>query len=58
MKTYEGVEVYLHHSWLRHQIEVSGQLHTPVALPPGERTPGTHWIRGRVGSKSGLDAKE
>jgi hypothetical protein len=36
MKTYGRVEVYLHHSLPRHYMEVSGQLHTPVALPSGE----------------------
>jgi hypothetical protein len=25
------------------------------ALPPGERTPGTHWIGGWVGPRAGLD---
>jgi hypothetical protein len=29
-------------------MEVSGQLHAPVALPPRERAPGTHWIGGSV----------
>jgi len=27
-------------------MEMSGQLHTLAALPPRERTPGTHWIEG------------
>jgi hypothetical protein len=27
-------------------MEVSCQLHTPAALPPGERAPGTHWLGG------------
>jgi len=34
---------------------VSSQLHAPTALPPKERTPGTHWIGGWVGPKTGLD---
>jgi len=25
------------------------------ALPPGERTPGTHWTGGRVDPRAGLD---
>jgi hypothetical protein len=33
---------------------VDGQLHTPVALPSGER-PGTHFTRGSVGPKARLD---
>jgi hypothetical protein len=39
-------------------MEVSGQLHAPTVLAPGEGTPGTHWIGGWVGSTSGLDAVE
>jgi hypothetical protein len=32
-----------------------GQLHAPAALPPEERTPGTHWIGGWVNPKAGPD---
>jgi hypothetical protein len=39
MKAYGGVEAYFHHSWPRYQMEVSGQLHTPAALPPGKEPP-------------------
>jgi hypothetical protein len=35
-------------------LEVSGQLHTPAALPPG-RISGTHWIGGWVDPIAGLD---
>jgi hypothetical protein len=35
-------------------MEVSGQLHSPAALPR-ERAPGTHWIGGWVvGHRAGL----
>jgi hypothetical protein len=34
---------------------VSGQLHVPAALPPGDRAHGTHWIGGLVGPRAGLD---
>jgi len=37
-------------------MEVSDQLHAPAALPPWERAPGTHWIGGCGGSRTGLDA--
>jgi len=37
-------------------MEVSGQLHAPVALPPGKEPPVTHWIGGCVGPRAGLDA--
>jgi hypothetical protein len=33
---------------------VSGQLHAPVALTPGERAPGTHWMGGGVNPRAGL----
>jgi hypothetical protein len=35
MKTYGGVPEYLHHSLPWYEMEVSGQLHAPAALPPG-----------------------
>ena len=35
-------------------MEVGGQRHAPAALPPG-KTPGTHWIRGWVGPRAGVD---
>jgi hypothetical protein len=34
------------------------ELHAPAALPPKERSPGTHWLGGRVGPRVGLDAVE
>jgi hypothetical protein len=37
-------------------MEVSGQPHAPAALPPKERTSGTHWIGGWVGPRAVLDA--
>jgi hypothetical protein len=38
-------------------MEVSVHFHIPAALPlpPGERTPGAHWIEGWVGPRAGLD---
>jgi hypothetical protein len=42
----------------RQQLEVSGQLHVPAALLPGERAPGTHSIGDWVGSRAGLDDVE
>jgi hypothetical protein len=37
---------------------VSCQLQTPATLPPGESAPGTHWIGGWVGPRSGMDDVE
>jgi len=42
------------HSILRRQMEVSVQIHSPAALPPGIKVSSTHWIEVRVGLKSGL----
>jgi hypothetical protein len=39
-------------------MEVSSQLHALVALPSGERAPGTHWLEGCVGPRVGLDTVE
>jgi hypothetical protein len=41
-------------------MEVSGQLHAPAALPPGERAPGTVLDRGLGGpqSRSGRRGEE
>jgi hypothetical protein len=35
----------------------SGQRHAPVALSPGERTPGNHCTGGWVGLRAGLDTE-
>jgi hypothetical protein len=37
---------------------VSGQLHVPDSFTPGERAPGTHWMGGWVGPRTGLDDVE
>jgi hypothetical protein len=42
--------------WPWHWMEVRGQVHAPAALPPRERSPGTHWIGGWVGPSAFLDA--
>jgi hypothetical protein len=39
-------------------MEEVGQLHTPAALHPEETATGTHWLRGWVGSRVGLEAVE
>jgi len=36
-------------------MEVSGQLHAPAAVAPGERAPGTQWIGGWEGLRARLD---
>jgi hypothetical protein len=39
MKAYGEVLYRSTFSWLRHELEVSGQLHAPAALPPGKELP-------------------
>jgi hypothetical protein len=39
-------------------MEVSGQLHTPAALPSGELPIGTYCIGGLMGSRAGLGFME
>jgi hypothetical protein len=39
-------------------MEVSGQLHTPTGLLPGDSPSGTHWIGNWVGPSVGLDNVE
>jgi hypothetical protein len=34
MKEYSGMEVSVHYSRSRYEIEVNGQFHAPVALSP------------------------
>jgi hypothetical protein len=46
------------YSWPRHWLEVSGQLHAPVALPPGKSPPSTLWIGGWMGCRTCLDDVE
>jgi hypothetical protein len=36
MKAYVGVEVWIHIFLILALLEVSGQFHAPVALPPGK----------------------
>jgi hypothetical protein len=39
-------------------MKVSGQLHTPVALPLEKDFSGTRFIKRRVGSRAGLNTVE
>jgi hypothetical protein len=39
MKTYWGVDVYSHIFLTSGQLEVSGLLHAPAALPPRKKSP-------------------
>jgi hypothetical protein len=40
------------------ELEVSGQVHAPAALPPGKKPHVTYWIGGWVGPRASLDDVE
>jgi hypothetical protein len=58
MKAYRGVDIQIHIFLTSALAGVSGQHHAPAALPPGERSPGNHWIGGSVDHRVGLDYVE
>jgi hypothetical protein len=39
-------------------MQVKGQPRAQGALSPGDISPTTHWLEGRVGVRTGLDAVE
>jgi hypothetical protein len=53
-----GERRYSAYSFLASALDgVSGQRHAPAVLYPWERIHGTHWMRGWVGPRAGLDAE-
>jgi hypothetical protein len=56
MKVYGGQHVYLH-SWTRHNIKVSGQLHAQAAMPPAMIMV-ILWTGSLEVPRAGLDALE
>jgi hypothetical protein len=52
------VDVYIDIFLTPALVVVSGQLHVPAALPLGKEPPGTHWIGGLVGPRTGLEDVE
>jgi hypothetical protein len=57
MKTYGGMEAYLHHALPRHSIEVTDQLHALDSLLQGYH-PQYSFYRRWVGPRAGLDVEE
>jgi hypothetical protein len=43
------------HSWPQHYVGMSDQRHAPATLYPQGKNRGTHWLRGWVGLRAGLD---
>jgi hypothetical protein len=57
MKAYEGVDVS--HIFLTSAVAGDEwSASRPCRFTPGERAPGTHWIRGWVNPRAGLDDVE
>jgi hypothetical protein len=58
MKAYGGVNIYIH--IFLTSVLVGGEWSDscPGCFTPGERVPGTHWIRGWVDPRTGLDDVE
>jgi len=54
--TYWGVEVYLHRFLTSALDGGKWSALRPGHFTPGVKAPGTHWIGGWVGARSGLDA--
>jgi hypothetical protein len=58
MKTYGGVEVYIHVFLISALVEGELLASLPGRFNHGERAPVTHWIGGMVGSTTSLDDVE
>jgi hypothetical protein len=55
MKAYWGVELYLHTLLTSALDGGEWSVSRPGRFTSKDRTPGTHWIGGKVGSRAGLD---
>jgi hypothetical protein len=55
MKTYGGVDVYIHIFLTSALIRGEWSASRPGRLTPGKRTPSTHWIGGWVDHRASLD---
>jgi hypothetical protein len=58
MKTYEGVDLYIHVFLTSALVGGECLVSRPGSFTPGERAPGTHWIGGWVGPRASLDDVE
>jgi hypothetical protein len=52
MKTYGEVDMQIHVFLTSALVGVDWSVSRPGSFIPGERTPGTHWIVGWVGSRT------
>jgi hypothetical protein len=58
MKTYGGVDVYIHVFFTSALVGGEWSASRPSRFTPEERAPGNQWIGGWVGPRAGLDAME
>jgi hypothetical protein len=58
MKAYGGVDVYIHIFLTSALGRGEWSASRPGRFTPGERAPGTHWIRGWVDPRASLDNLE
>jgi hypothetical protein len=58
MKTYAEMDVWIHAFLTSALVGSEWSASRPGRFTPKERAPGTHWIRGWVGPRTGLDAVE
>jgi hypothetical protein len=58
MKAYGGVDVWIHIFLTSALAGGEWSASRPGLFTPGERAPGTHWIRGWVYPRAGLDEVE
>jgi hypothetical protein len=55
MKAYGGVDLYIHIFLTSSLVGGEWSASRPGCIIPGERAPGTHWIRGWVDPRACLD---
>jgi hypothetical protein len=58
MKTYMGVDVYVHIFFTSALVAGQWSASRPCRFTPGETAPSTHWIGGRVEPRAGLGDME
>jgi hypothetical protein len=58
MKTYGEMDAQTHVSLTLASVEGEWSASRPCRFTPGEKVPGTHWIRGWVDPRAGLDDME
>jgi hypothetical protein len=58
MKTYKGVDIWIHVFYTSALVGGEWSASLPGRFTPGERAPDTHWIGGLVNPRAGLDDME